>query len=450
MKTDEQTGSRPSIQPISDKFDLGEEGRRLHQFVSQLYPWCRSITGDGLRKSLLALQEFVPVVLHEVSSGTQVLDWVVPSEWNIREAWIADAHGTRIVDFQRQNLHVVNYSVPVRARMNLAELKTHLHSLPDHPGWVPYRTSYYRESWGFCLSHRQLESLPDGEYDVCIDSTLAPGHLTFAEFKIEGESKDEFLFSAHSCHPSLANDNLSGMVVAARLAQLLNGRRLRHTYRFLWAPGTIGAITWLARNRNLLGNIRGGLVLSCLGDAGKFHYKRSRRNTATVDAIVERLLADSEPGYMIEPFEPMGYDERQFCSPGFNLPVGRLSRTPNGRYAQYHTSADNLEFVKPGALAGSLELLLRIADTWEANRVFRNLAPYGEPQLGKRGLYRTTGGTAGNADESALLWVLNLADGAHSLVDIAKRSGLSFAALATAADRLEKAGLLAAAENAAQ
>jgi aminopeptidase-like protein len=428
---------------LHEGLDLAVEGRQLHDFVSRLYPWCRSITGNGLRDSLNALKQFVPVQLHEVPSGTQVLDWVVPPEWNIQDAWIADNTGKRVVDFQQHNLHVVNYSAPVQTKLPLAELKPRLHSLPEHPDWIPYRTSYYRENWGFCLSHNQLQSLPDAEYDVCINSTLQPGHLTYAEFRIQGESADEFLFSAHSCHPSLANDNLSGMAVAARLAQRMQDRKLRHSYRFLWAPGTIGAITWLAQNRNALGKIRGGLVLSCLGDSGVFHYKRSRQEHASVDTVVEHVLAAAAPGHVVEPFEPMGYDERQFCSPGFDLPVGRLSRTPNGRYAEYHTSADNLEFIKPAALGGSLDLLLRIVETWESNRLLRNLAPYGEPQLGKRGLYRTTGGTSGNLDEAALMWVLNLADGSHSLLDITKRSGLSLATVSTAIDRLEKAGLLA-------
>jgi aminopeptidase-like protein len=434
--------TRPAVN-LHEGLDIAAEGRQLHDFVARLYPWCRSITGNGLRDSLNALKQFVPVELHEVPSGTQVLDWVVPSEWNIQDAWIADAAGRRVVDFRRHNLHVVNYSAPVQVKLPLAELKPRLHSLPEHPDWIPYRTSYYRENWGFCLSHHQLRSLPDAEYEVRINSTLQPGHLTYAEFRIQGETADEFLFSAHSCHPSLANDNLSGMAVAARLAQLLHGRRLRHSYRFLWAPGTIGAITWLAQNRNMLGNIRGGLVLSCLGDSGAFHYKRSRQEHASVDTVVEHVLADSAPGHVVEAFEPMGYDERQFCSPGFDLPVGRLSRTPDGQYAEYHTSADNLDFVKPSALGGSLDLLLRIVETWESNRMLRNLAPYGEPQLGKRGLYRTTGGTSGNTDEAALLWVLNLADGAHSLLDITKRSGLPLATVSTAIDRLEKAGLLA-------
>ncbi|HTV40864.1 MAG TPA: DUF4910 domain-containing protein [Candidatus Sulfotelmatobacter sp.] len=428
---------------LRDGLNIEAEGRQLYDFVTRLYPWCRSITGHGLRDSLNALKQFVPVELHEVPSGTQVLDWTVPAEWNVQDAWIDDARGTRIVDFRTSNLHLVNYSVPVRAKLTLGELKPHLHSIPEHPEWIPYRTSYYKESWGFCLSHRQLQSLEEGEYDICIQSTLQPGHLTYAEFKIEGESRDEFLFSAHSCHPSLANDNLSGMSVAVRLAQLLSGRRLRYSYRFLWAPGTIGAITWLAMNRAALGNIRGGLVLSCLGDSGLFHYKRSRRENASVDTVVERVLAEAAPGHMVEAFEPMGYDERQFCSPGFDLPVGRFSRTPNGRYVQYHTSADNLEFIKPGALGESLEMLLRTIEMWEANRTFRNLAPYGEPQLGKRGLYRAMGGVSGNADESALLWVLNLADGANSLLDVARRSQLSFASVSGAAARLENAGLLA-------
>lgn len=431
---------------LCDGLNFESEGRRLHDFAARLFPWCRSISGCGLRDSLTALKEFAPVELREVASGTRALDWTVPPEWNIQDAWIEDSRGERIVDFRKNNLHVVSYSAPVRAKLTLEKLKPHLHSIPEHPDWIPYRTSYYRESWGFCLSHRQLQSLSEGEYDVCIKSSLAPGYLTYAEFIIKGESDDEFLLSAHSCHPSLANDNLSGMAVAARLAQILQGRRLRHTYRFLWAPGTIGAISWLAGNRASLSKIHGGLVLSCLGDGGTFHYKRSRHENARTDSVVECVLADSGMAHVIQDFEPMGYDERQFCSPGFNLPVGRLSRTPNGRYAEYHTSADNLEFIKPGALAGSLELLLRIVETWESNRTFRNLAPYGEPQLGKRGLYRATGGVSGNTDEAAMFWVLNLADGTNSLLDVARRSRLSFAAISVAAARLAEAGLLAETE----
>ena len=437
------------ISNILKGWDADREGAELHGIISDLYPICRSITGNGLRQSLRHLQQLVPLDLHEVPTGTRVFDWTIPREWNIRDAFIRNAKGERVVDFRKSSLHVLNYSIPVRRKMRLADLRPHLFTLPEHPDWIPYRTSYYKETWGFCLSQRQMESLADEEYDVCIDSTLEPGHLTFAEFRIEGEGGDEFLFSAHSCHPSLANDNLSGMAVAARLAQLLRGRTLRNTYRFLWAPGTIGAIVWLALRREFLDRIRGGLVLSCLGDPGAFHYKRSRQDHASVDEVVEHVLTDSGFDHSVEPFEPMGYDERQFCSPGFNLPVGRLSRTPNGRYAEYHTSADNLEFVQTKSLGGSLELLLRIVETWEANRVFRNLAPYGEPQLGKRGLYRATGGAADGADdEAALLWVLNLADGGHSLVDIARRSGLPFAAVSAAADRLEKGGLLGEADSA--
>jgi aminopeptidase-like protein len=347
-----------------------------------------------------------------------------------------------VVDFQKSNLHVVNYSVPVRKKLALSELRPHLFSLPDSPDWVPYRTSYYKESWGFCLSHRQLESLTDAEYEVCIDSTLKPGHLTYGEFLVQGATDAEVLISSHCCHPSLCNDNLSGMSVAAGLARKLAGRALRHSYRFLWIPGTIGSITWLALNEARLSKIKHGLVLSCVGDPGRFTYKRSRRGNAEIDRVVEQVLRHSGRDYQLLDFAPHGYDERQYCSPGINLPMGCFMRTPNGAYPQYHTSADDLSLVKPLSLAESLNTLLELVGMLEENESYVNLNPKCEPQLGRRGLYHQVGGTKNARAEEAMLWVLNFSDGGHSLLDIAIRSGLPFAALSSAAARLKEAGLL--------
>lgn len=412
-----------------------DDGREMHRLIAELYPICRSITGDGVRQTLAILGRSAPIEVREVPSGTPVLDWVVPPEWNIRDAFVKNDRGERVIDFRACNLHVVSYSVPLRRTMTLAELRPHLHSDPAHPDWVPYRTSYYKEDWGFCLAHRVLEALPEGRYEVAIDSTLAPGALTWGECLVPGETADEVLVSAHVCHPSLANDNLSGLAVATRLIGRLMARRNRLSYRFVFAPGTIGAIAWLALNEARLGTIRHGLVLSNLGDPGPLHYKRSRRGDAAVDRAAALTLA--RRGGVVLDFEPYGYDERQYCSPGFDLPVGCLSRTPWGQFPEYHSSADNLELVRPEALAGSLDAIEATLDVLERDATYLNLSPKGEPMLGRRGLYATIGG-ASNAKEwqLALLWVLNLSDGRHALLDVAERSGLAFPTIAEAAQAL--------------
>jgi aminopeptidase-like protein len=417
-------------------------GAEMHALVSDLYPICRSITGDGFRATLSHLQKLLPLEVHEVPTGTRAFDWTVPNEWNIREAWIQNSAGERIVDFHSHNLHVVNYSIPVRKRMSLSELRPHLFSLPEHPDWIPYRTSYYRPTWGFCLAHRQLQAMAEDEYEVCIDSTLAPGHLTWGELLLPGESSDEVLLSCHSCHPSLANDNLAGMAVATYLARQLAAQPRRLSYRFLFIPGTIGSITWLSQNRTGVGRIKHGLVLSCLGDRGSMTYKRSRGGNALIDRAASHVLRHSGDHNLLD-FVPYGYDERQYCSPGFDLAVGCLTRTPNGKYAEYHTSADNLDFVSPEHLAHSLCACEAILDVLEHDARYRNLNPYCEPQLGKRGLYD---GVAGKRElpalELALLWVLNQSDGDHGLLEIAERSGLEFHVIHTAAAALTKSGLL--------
>jgi aminopeptidase-like protein len=426
---------------LKDPKKLGEE---LHRFARELYPICRSITGQGLRQTLALIQNRIPLQTAEVPTGTPVFDWTVPKEWNIRDAFIKDASGTRVVDFQKCNLHVLNYSVPVHRKMSLAELKPHLLSVPERPDWIPYRTSYYREDWGFCLSHNHLLALADGEYEVCIDSTLEAGHLTYGECYLPGRFPDEILISCHACHPSLANDNLSGLTVATHLAQFLAGRDLRYSYRFLFIPGTIGAITWLARNQVEAKKIRHGLVLTCIGDAGGFHYKKSRQGNAEIDRAVMHVLSHNSESPEFLEFSPYGYDERQYCSPGFNLPVGCMMRSVWGSFPEYHTSADSLEFIHPAQLAESLRICAAILDVLESNRRYRNLNPYCEPQLGKRNLYRPTGGEAIGVELNARLWVLNLSDGEHSLLDIAERSHIPFSAISDAADLLSQSGLLSA------
>ena len=422
--------------------DVESSGRDMVALIRDLFPICRSITGDGLRQSLAKLGKLLPLTTYEVMTGTEVFDWTVPKEWNIRDAYIKDGAGRRVVDFQRNNLHVVNYSAPVSAKMSLSELRPHLHSLPEHPDWIPYRTTYYAESWGFCLSQRQLESLSDGNYEVAIDSTLEHGSLTYGECLLPGQIDEEFLISVHICHPSLCNDNLSGVAVATALAQVLASAPHRYTYRFLFVPGTIGPIAWLSHNRDTAQRVKHGLVLACVGDRGGINYKRSRRLNADIDRAVEHVLRTKGESFAVRDFSPYGYDERQYCSPGFNLPVGSFRRTPHGEYPEYHTSADNLEFVSASHLADSLATLLEVIDLIESDLRLINLSPMGEPQLGRRGLISSLGGNSAKSDHLALLWVLNLADGAHRVLDIAEQSGLSFGQLRRAIDSLSACGLL--------
>jgi aminopeptidase-like protein len=360
-----------------DQKEFGAIGRELHSFVAELYPICRSITGDGIRKTLGAIESRIPLRLFEVPTGTRVLDWTVPKEWNIREAYIAHHGGKRIVDFQRCNLHVLNYSIPVDATISLTELRPHLFTIPEHPDWIPYRTSYYKENWGFCLSHNQMLALDDGEYDVFVDSTLEDGRLTYGEYYLPGRSTDEVL------------------------------------------------------------------VLTCLGDAGGFHYKKSRQGNAEIDRAAAHVLGHCGESAEVLKFSPYGYDERQYCSPGFNLAVGCLMRSVWGTFPEYHTSADNLDFVQPDQLARSVRVCTAIVDVLENNRHYRNLSPYGEPQLGRRNLYSSTGGDGIGIEINACLWVLNQSDGKQSLLDIAEQSGIPFSRICDAAELLLKEGLLA-------
>ncbi|NKQ55744.1 DUF4910 domain-containing protein [Amycolatopsis sp. K13G38] len=414
-------------------------GAQMHALVERLYPLCRSITGNGVRRTLEIVGEHIPLEIFEVPTGTEVFDWTVPQEWNIRDAYIADASGNRVVDFQQLNLHVVGYSTPVSARMTLEELRPHLHTLPEHPSWVPYRTSYYAPNWGFCLAQDTLDAMPDGEYEVCIDSTVEDGSLTYAEHVVPGQVTDEVIISCHTCHPSLANDNLAGIAVAVALAQSLDNPY--YTYRFLFMPGTIGAITWLARNHERIGKVKHGLVLACAGDRGQLTYKKSRRGDADIDRVLRYVLRERQ--HKVVDFSPYGYDERQFCSPGFNLGVGSLCRTQYAGYPEYHTSADNPDFVSPQAMEDTLAVCREAFSVLDRDRRYVNLSPYGEPQLGKRGLYDSLGGRSDAKEtQMAMLWVLNFSDGEHSLLDIAQRSGLPFDSVAAAARALQGASLI--------
>lgn len=423
--------------------DQAVVGEAMHRLASELFPICRSITGNGVRETLRRLQAHIPLTVHEVPTGTKVFDWNVPKEWNITDAYVKNSAGERVIDFQASNLHVLGYSTPVRGRMSLAELKPHLITIPEQPDAIPYRTSYYNETWGFCLAHRQLLAMTAQDYEVCIDSSLTEGSLTYGECYLEGESKDEVLISTHVCHPSLGNDNLSGITVATFLLTRLLAVTRRYSYRFLFIPGTIGSITWLALNEPHLARVRHGLVLANVGDAGSPTYKKSRRGDAEIDRVVANVLKSSGQECSVRDFLPYGYDERQFCSPGINLPVGCLSRTPHGEFPEYHTSKDDLTFLRPASLADSLACSLGIVRLLEGNRVYINQSPKCEPQLSRRGLYRGFGGSMdARAREMALLWVLNLSDGRHSLLDISDRSGIPYDRIRVAADSLAEVGLL--------
>ncbi len=513
-----------SVRQVLSTLDRDAVGRSMTDLAAELYPIPRSLTGHGVRATLERIARRISLEVHELPTGTPVLDWTVPKEWNPREAWIRDPSGRRVVDFADHGLHLVGYSVPIHCRLPLNELRPRLHSLPDQPALIPYRTSYYEESWGFCLPHRRLESLPDGEYEVFIDASLEDGSMTWGECLLSGSTTEEVVISSHVCHPQLANDNLSGIAVAVHLAEALAAvPERRYSYRFLFAPGGIGAIAWLARNRDRLDTFRHGLIAANLGDAGAFHYKKSRRGDAEIDRAVVAGLAELGEELVTEDFFPFGYDERQYCSPGFDLPVGVLTRTPWGRYPEYHTSGDDLSFVCADALAGSLAAYLGTAavleeareparqprlgrdlpssgEGWRSrpaaartgsrtvpdgarrepdsglaralpavariappgsppasasgvgnpggHRRYRNTEPFGEPQLGRRGLYGGLGGAGRRDREIAMLWVLNQSDGERSLSDIAERSGMPLEAISEAADALRGAGLLEEADEA--
>jgi aminopeptidase-like protein len=421
-----------------------EAGDEIFAFAARIFPICRSITGDGVRRTLSEIGAHLPLEVREVPTGTAVFDWTIPREWNIRDAYIKNAAGEKVIDFAQSNLHVMSYSVPVRKRLSLGELKEHVHTLPESPDLIPYRTSYYADDWAFCMSHRQLEGLRDETYEVVIDSSLESGSLSYGEYLHKGEIDEEFLLSAHVCHPSLANDNCSGIALLAHLARRMAELRTRYSYRFLFAPGTIGAITWLAGNEDKVWRTKHGLVVSMVGDGGGPTYKKTRRGDAVIDRVMAHVLRHSGLTPTIEDFSPYGYDERQYCSPGFNLPVGLFQRSKYSTIPQYHTSADDLAFIKPEHLLESFGLIVKTIGVIENDAVYRNMNPKCEPQLGKRGLYGRVGGKNVAAENMAMLWVLNLSDGGQSLLDIAERSKLPFDIVLRAARKLQANGLLTA------
>lgn len=421
------------------------EGAEMHQLASELFPLHRSITGAGVRATFEILKRHIPMTVTEVPTGTKVFDWTIPQEWRIRDAFIADTAGSRVVNYADSNLHVLNYSRPWNTVMAWDELQPYIHTIPDRPDVIPYRTAYFRDLWGFCVNGAQYKRLQDGgPWKVVVDTEFFDGALTLAECTLAGASRETVVFHCHTCHPSLANDNLSGVVVATYLANYLSTKNHRYTYRFVFAPATIGAIAWLALQSNAdRQNIRHGLVLTLLGDDAPFTYKKTRSESATIDRLVTHILGSSESPHRVRRFTPDGYDERQFGSPGIDLPIGRLSRSVHNEFPEYHTSSDNLEFVQPACLAESLAVGIEIVDALESNTYPVNRNPCGEPQLGQHGIFRAFGEQDDRGRlQKAMMWVLNLADGQHDLLSIAERSKLSFNDVARAAELLSSHDLV--------
>jgi aminopeptidase-like protein len=396
----------------------------LEKYFDRLWPICRSISGDGLRESLRILNEVMPMNMVEVPSGKTVFDWTVPKEWNVRDAYIITPDGKKIADFKTNNLHLVNYSSPINKEVSWEDLKNHLHTVPEIPEAIPYITTYYRENWGFCISQKEYNTLShEGQYKVFIDSTLEDGHLTYGECVLKGSSDEEIFFSTYLCHPSMANNELSGPLALSFLYKEIAAMPTRrYTYRFLIAPETIGVIAFLAdKGEYLKKHMQAGYVLTCVGDPGNFTYKRSKRKTSAADRAAEHILKHSGKNHRVIEFSVGGSDERQYCSPGFNLPVGSLMRTPYQQYKEYHTSLDDKNFISFEALEETVKMYSDIVKLLELNEKYYNVVSHCEPQLGKRGLYPSGINPLFNRDElHRRLHFLSFADGEKDLIEIAE------------------------------
>jgi aminopeptidase-like protein len=430
--------------PAIDVTDATESpGVAMHALARRLFPITRSITGDGVRETLRILGEHIPLEIHEVPTGTRALDWTVPPEWNIRDAYILDEHGDRIVDFQQNNLHVVGYSAPIDATLSLAELQPHLHSLVDQPTAIPYITSYYERRWGFCLSHAQRERLQDGQYRVVIDSELKDGSLTYGELIIPGETPSEVFLSTYVCHPSMANNELSGPVVTTWLAKWIASRPRRYTYRLVFIPETIGSLVYLSRHVDTLrANVVAGFNVTCVGDDRAYSFLPSRYGGTLADRVALHTLKVRHPDFVHYSFLDRGSDERQYCSPGVDLPVVSVMRTKYREYPEYHTSLDDLTVVTPAGLEGGYTILRECLEILEGNRTYRSTS-LGEPHLGGRGLYPTLGTTSSYEAVRTTMDLLAYADGTNDLVGIADITGMPVEELRRGAEQLVEHGLLA-------
>lgn len=422
---------------------MSSVGDSIYGLLEELFPICRSITGDGLRETLKILKRELPdLELFEVPTGTKAFDWEVPREWNIRDAYVIDPQGDKIIDFQDSNLHVVSYSIPVDNTVSLEELQEHLYSLPEQPEAIPYITSYYKERWGFCITHNQRETLQDGDYQVMIDSDLKPGSLTYGELILPGESTSEIFLSTYICHPSMANNELSGPTVVAQIAKWLQSVERRHTFRIVFIPETIGSIVYLSRNlEEMQERVVAGFNITCAGDDLNYSYLGSRYGDTLSDQVVQHVLGHMHPGYAQYSYLRRQSDERQYCSPGVDLPVVSIMRTKYAEYPEYHTSLDNLDFVSPAGLEGAYEVVKTCIECLEANETLRVTVKC-EPQLGKRGLYPTLSTKESASIVRNMMNLLAYADGSNTLLEIAERIEAPMWDLLPIAGSLKREGLL--------
>lgn len=419
-------------------------GEQMHRWAQDLFPICRSLTGEGVRETLTYLSKLLPdLIIKEVPSGTKVLDWIIPDEWNPREAWIEDASGNRIIDFSDNNLHLVGYSEPINQVVSLEELEPHLYSLPDQPNAIPYVTSYYARGWGFCISEEQRALLGAGPFQIHIDAELESGSLTYAELVVPGESSEEILLSTYICHPSMANNELSGPVVTTALARWITSLQdRRYTYRIVFVPETIGSITYIALNQEILKqNTRAGWVVTCIGDERKYSYVPSRMGKTAADKVSLQVLSEIPTGYDRYSFLERGSDERQWCAPGIDLPVCSVMRSKYGTYPEYHTSLDDLSLVTPIGLAGGFDVLRRCLTLMEKNRYWCAVH-IGEPQLGPRGLYPTTSYKGSAEHVKTMMDVLAYCDGCHDVVDLCQRVGATSDVVVGILEKLAKADVI--------
>jgi aminopeptidase-like protein len=423
-------------------FDFDRCGPFMHRLMTELFPICRSITGDGVRETLRIIQDHIPLNIFEVPSGTKAFDWTVPKEWNIRDAFVLDPEGRKIIDFNESNLHVLGYSAPVAKSVSLAELQKHLHSLEEQPDAVPWVTSVYEERWGFCLAHNKRVQLKEGVYKVYIDSELKEGSLTYGEAIIPGSSNKEIFISTYVCHPSMANNELSGPVVATMLAKWLAREPRRFTYRIIFIPETIGSIVYLSRNLQLMKrNTIAGFNLTCVGDERAYSYLPSRNGSTLADRVALNILKNKHPHFRQYSYLERGSDERQYCSPGVDLPVVSIMRTKYREFPEYHTSLDNLDFVTPAGLQGSFALHKDCIELLERNRVYKTRC-LGEPQLGKRGLYPTISTKESHRRVVDMLNFIAYADGTNDLIDISNTIGIPASQLYPIVDKLLASDLL--------
>lgn len=429
---------------------MGEvnEGQKMYALCAKMFPYCRSITGDGVRETLATLQEIVPeITVHEVKSGTKAFDWTVPKEWRIRDAWIKNSRGEKIVDFKKHNLHVVGYSTPVDKYVNLEELKTILYTQPDWPDAIPYVTSYYKERYGFCMTQEQYDALPEDNYHIYIDSELFDGSLTYGELIIPGESEQEILLSTYFCHPSMANNELSGPAVSVYLAKwLMSMPKRRYTYRLVYVPETIGSLTYMSQGDHLekmKANVIAGWNLSCVGDDRTYSMVATRYGNTLADKVTENVLGFIYPGFKHYSFLNRGSDERQYNAPGIDLPVCGFSRSKYGEYPEYHTSKDDMGLISPAGLLGAYNAIQDCINALEHNQKYK-IQCLGEPQLGKRGLYPTISQKGSYDEVTSMVDFIAYADGRNDLIDISNIIGVPVKQIYPIAEKLAKAEFIKA------